>query len=190
MKKLTTYAVVSAAVLTMLAACGGGGGVTPTSSAAPVAPVATISDATDQFVGTWVGCEDTSVSFATPTSFKSVGVITKASATVLNANDVETRYASKDCSGAPYVVSPQAMAGGATNPTTYVQTATFVGTKTVGTITAYKFDVVEQGAIGIFKQILSISGNQLFSGITSTGATLDTSGYPDKLDTIFFSTKQ
>lgn len=191
-------AALAAAMLLTLAGCGGGGdgtASTGTSTGAGLGTSAgtgsgtgtgtggtgtgsgtttTTADVVDKYVGTWVQCK---ANGSTSSSSDSL-TITKSTATTVSFSDTHKDFATTNCSGTAGGTSSQA------------GTATWVGTKMVGSLTVDEINIQPTGQ-PLQKQIIVIeSDGKLYSGVqASDGGTVDANGYPNTLESTG-STKQ
>lgn len=161
------YLIVGVAALALLTGCGGGGdgsGTAGTTTTTTTTTTTSTASAVDKYVGTWSGC------FAgVGGSFKETITITKSSDTVASYSFIGAEYASADCSGT------------STGGDSGSGTATMVGTKTIGSETVDKVDMVESSLSE--KQVLAIVGAELVSGVAAAdGGTVDADGYPNTLN--------
>ena len=166
MKKFTSYALVSAAVLTMLAACGGGGGDAPVAAPVP----ASTADATDKYVGSWGLCTPVTNATNGVVSSRATFVFTKNSATSLSLKVNGTGFSAANCTGAVLNSLVDVVKG----------TYTLNGTKIIGNDTVDLINLTSTSATipsfnGSFKDIALVTGTTLYTGASSAA---DAQGYP------------
>ena len=127
----------------------------------------------DKYVGTWGGC----FSFTSGTgSERETLTITKTGDATASVLGLKSNYASNNCSGP------------VTRSSSYTETPTYRGTKTLGTDTVDKVDRLTPG--GLVKTVLLIKNGQLYTGReVRDGGSVDSEGYPTSLNPIPF-TKQ
>jgi Carboxypeptidase regulatory-like domain len=120
----------------------------------------------DQYVGTWVGCNN----FTDGTSDRETTTFVKSSASSLTLTDVTVSYNGAGCTGVPT---------GA--PTTQVGVITFAGTKLVGAVAADKLIfTVSNPSSFTFNQIIFINGSTMKIGETDIAPGAD--GFPNSFD--------
>jgi hypothetical protein len=158
--------------LALVASCGGGDGDpaagTSTSTTATSATDTTAtSGVVDKYVGTWIGpCVSVGASEWEREAF----TITKTGDTTFTFSSVNSIYASSSCSGTP------------TRSDSGTGTGTMRGTKTIGTDTVDKIDIVENGTV--HKEVVLIKDGKLYNGrAASEGGSVDSEGYPATLET-------
>lgn len=174
-------------ILAVLAACGGGGGDASTTSigggtggtgtttttgggggtTTTTGGTTTTSAVVDKYIGTWVSCKATSAS----SSEQETLVLQKASDTTVNTSSSVKSFPTTNCSGT-----------GTAQPTDS-GTATWVGTKLVGSETVDEINIV-QGTTTIKQIVLIRSDGKLYSGVEAvSGGPVDANGYPTTLET-------
>jgi hypothetical protein len=120
----------------------------------------------DQYIGTWVGCNN----FTDGTSDRETVTFVKSSATSLTLTDVTVSYNGAGCSGAPINAS-----------TTLVGMVTFDGVKLVGAVAADKMIyTVTNPTSFTFNQIIFINGSTMKIGETDIAPGAD--GFPNTFD--------
>jgi hypothetical protein len=120
----------------------------------------------DQYIGTWVGCNN----FTDGTSDRETVTFVKSSATSLTLTDVTVSYNGAGCSGAPINAS-----------TTLVGMVTFDGVKLVGAVAADKLIyTVTKPTSFTFNQIIFINGSTMKIGETDIAPGAD--GFPNTFD--------
>jgi len=150
--------------LATLAACGGGGDDSTSATANTLTPTAA---AADKYVGTWSGCFSDGGG-----SRQDTNVISKTGASSLTANWQEAYYAATGCLGTP------------SRTNIGVANVTLVGSKTIGTDTVDKADILQStpGA-QTEKQVLAVLNGQFAIGVTAQDkGPVDAQGYPNSLD--------
>jgi hypothetical protein len=171
-------------ILAILAACGGGGDASTTSTGGGTGTTTTTgggaggttttttggttttSAVVDKYIGTWVSCKATGAS----SSEQETLVLQKASDTTVNTSSSVKSFPNTTCSGT-----------GTAAPTDS-GTATWVGTKLVGSETVDEINIV-QGAITIKQIVVIRSDGKLYSGVeASSGGSVDANGYPTTLE--------
>lgn len=167
--------VPALAVLALVTACGGGGGssdATATPSTTTPTPTPVVATDSSRYAGTWALCRSSGAT----SSERETLAFTATSATTLAFTETNTAFASLNCAGA----------AGTTKTNT--GTASFTGTKTVGTDTVDKV-IVTQGT-QTQKQIVLVTATTLRTGkAAEDGGVVDADGYPTTLETNAF-TKQ
>ena len=120
----------------------------------------------DKYVGTWSQCFNEATGSARDTF-----TLSKTGTFTASAPGTDTIYASPNCSGT------------ATTKATSGTTVTFQGTKTLGTETVDKVDLIQQGVF--VKSVVVIKNGQLYVGRTfRDGGSVDSEGYPTSLEPI------